>query len=354
MSVFLEILRCILCFDDEESETRGRNRRDTVNNSRYTHLIRESDSQTQIHSPNYFKSRNSSITPPVSNFVKPNSTAESRTLHKNPSVAIKPETGIRTPHKSLEGTQKPNILPPSPPPYPTQCYQHKAINSTNQRLPQPSPSLSKPSSLSKTPPPSVSSSSSSSSKTPPSFPKPLQTSTKPALCLAPSTPTKSRAKNNYIWVEKGASPVCAIPDDLKDLFKKDVVPGVLKKPLSPSTYKDFFDALLFAEDFYIEKWDGFKMENVTLELHEAAIYKRKGKYNNLNVNYEKDDKVFVAFEIDSIPERRPFLLSRHFVSVQPSGKKAELFQGLIYRVVKSNLVLVEFGEDFHYQHYSAC
>ena len=256
MSVFLEILRCILCFDDEESETRGRNRRDTVNNSLYTHLIRESDSQTQIHSPNYFKSRNSSSTPPVSNFVKPNSTADSRPLHKNPSVAIKPETGIRTPHKSLEGTQKPNILPPSPSPYPTQSYQHKAINSTNQRLPQPSPSLSKPlSSLSKPPPPPVSSSSSSSSKTPPSFPKPLQASTKPTLCLAPSTPTKSQAKNNYISVEKGTSPVYAIPEDLKDLFKNDVVPGVLKKPLSLSTYKDFFDALLFAEDFYIEVMD---------------------------------------------------------------------------------------------------
>jgi len=91
-----------------------------------------------------------------------------------------------------------------------------------------------------------------------------------------------------------------------------------------------------------------------LELHEAEIYKRKGKYNKKNMNDEKDDKVFVAFEIDSIPERRPFLLSRDFVSVRPSGTKTEPFQGLIYNVVKSKHVLVEFGEDFHDQHHSAC
>ncbi|GFS39620.1 hypothetical protein Acr_00g0063990 [Actinidia rufa] len=454
MSVFLEILRCILCFDDEESETRGRNRRDTSFEPLFclslaalpaasaapapacaaassSHAIqsntyaaptqRSSTVQQFLRSPAAQSSRQFLRTDPshgrseelrpslpdlkktdrslkdrgeeipefgedagrgtgacdplsdgggesrigsgrgcaepssitrseavpgkdeepekngtVSKKVTSNECVlgleilflcppESRTVHKNPSVAIKPETGIRTPHKSLEGTQKPNILPPSPSPNPTQCYQHKAINSTNQRLPQPSPSLSKPSSLSKTPPPSVPSLSSSSSKTPPSFPKPLQTSTKPTLCLAPSTPTKKMLCLEFL------KSLCPLQHT-----RISLMPCFLPRT---STLRNGMD---------------FKMENVTLELHEAAIYKRKGKYNNLNVNDEKDDKVFAAFEIDSIPERRPFLLSRDFVSVQPSGKKAELFQGLIYRVVKSNLVLVEFGEDFHYQHYSAC
>ncbi|KAF2295963.1 hypothetical protein GH714_035424 [Hevea brasiliensis] len=69
-----------------------------------------------------------------------------------------------------------------------------------------------------------------------------------------------------------------IPKDIKDLIKNDRVPGVLKKPLSMSTYKDYFAALLYAEDFYIE--------------------------------------------------------------------------GVIYRVVRSTTVLVEFSEDFYAQHSS--
>lgn len=42
------------------------------------------------------------------------------------------------------------------------------------------------------------------------------------------------------------------PKDIQDLIKKDMVPEVLKKPLTLSTYKDYFAALLYAEDFYIE------------------------------------------------------------------------------------------------------
>ncbi|CAK9188218.1 unnamed protein product [Ilex paraguariensis] len=103
-----------------------------------------------------------------------------------------------------------------------------------------------------------------------------------------------------------------------------------------------------------QKWDGFEMKNVSLELHKAAIYRRKGGYKNLIESDEKDDKVFVAFKIDSIPERRPFLLSRDFAYVRPSGRNIEPFQGIIYRVVKSNLVLVEFGEDFYLEYDRAC
>ncbi|XP_059633324.1 probable RNA helicase SDE3 isoform X1 [Cornus florida] len=204
---------------------------------------------------------------------------------------------------------------------------------------------------SKSPPPTSSSTSSgthsSSSKPPPPTNKPTLTKASPNL-------TNQQTKTNYVRVDKGASPIYVIPEDIKSLIEKDIVPGVLRKPLSASTYKDYFEALLYAEDYYHEKWDGFEMENVTLKLHAAAIYAKKGKYKDLNKLDEKDDKIFVAFEIDSIPERRPFLLSRDFASVRPSGRNVEPFQGIIYRVVKSNLVLVEFGEDFHSQHYSAC
>ncbi|XP_065621541.1 probable RNA helicase SDE3 [Quercus suber] len=39
------------------------------------------------------------------------------------------------------------------------------------------------------------------------------------------------------------------------------------------------------------------------------------------------------------------------VYAQPSDKEVEAFQGFIYRVVKSNYLLVEFGDDFHSQHH---
>jgi helicase MOV-10 len=55
-----------------------------------------------------------------------------------------------------------------------------------------------------------------------------------------------------MWVQKGMSPIYAIPKDIEDLIKRDKVPGVLNEPLSLSTYKDYFAALLYAEDFYIE------------------------------------------------------------------------------------------------------
>ncbi|KAF7145472.1 hypothetical protein RHSIM_Rhsim04G0216300 [Rhododendron simsii] len=326
---------------------------------------------TQTPTQSYSNSWNSTPTKlpetPNISFVKPKATIHS-------SVVNRPEASVRTPDKSHEAAaQKPKILPPSP--FPTDFSQKKAINpetdkTSQQKSPfglssfssQPSPSLTKSlassaktlPSVSTLPPPPVSLLSSSSFGTPPSSPKPHRPSTKPFLSLAPSNPTNSNSKTAYILDEKDASPIYAIPEDFKDLIKNDVVPGILKRPLSPSTYKDFFEALLYAEDFYLEKWDGFEMEKVTLELEEASIHKRKGKYNKKNVDDEKDDKVFVAFELDSIPERRPFLLSRDFVSVSPSGTKAEPFQGLIYRVVKSNRVLVDFGKDFHAQHYSAC
>ena len=53
-------------------------------------------------------------------------------------------------------------------------------------------------------------------------------------------------------VQKGMSPIYAIPKDIEDMIKINKVPKVLKEPLSLSKYKDYFAALLYAEDFYIE------------------------------------------------------------------------------------------------------
>uniref|UniRef100_A0A6N2M0G5 DNA2/NAM7 helicase helicase domain-containing protein n=1 Tax=Salix viminalis TaxID=40686 RepID=A0A6N2M0G5_SALVM len=139
------------------------------------------------------------------------------------------------------------------------------------------------------------------------------------------------------------SPIYAVPKDIEDLIKRGIVPEALNELLSPSTYKDYFAALLYAEDFYIEsimfllvhryvdkcmpclnqKWSKFKLENITLKLQDAAISKRYGRKEYFSESHEKDDKTFVEFEIDSCRERR---LSRDFALARPSGQKTEPYK----------------------------
>ncbi|KAJ6774885.1 DNA2/NAM7 HELICASE FAMILY [Salix purpurea] len=197
-------------------------------------------------------------------------------------------------------------------------------------------------------PPASSSDQSQSSRLPAKFlSRPSTTSWKPSSSSSKQLPsfkrTLSLASPNSIY---------AVPKDIEDLLKRDIVPEVLNELLSPSTYKDYFAALLYAEDFYTEKWSEFQMEKITLKLQEAAIIKKSGRNEYFSKSHEKDDKTFVEFEIDSCRERRPFLLSRDFALARPSGQKTEPYQGVIYRVVKNNIVLVEFGEDFYLQHHS--
>lgn len=68
------------------------------------------------------------------------------------------------------------------------------------------------------------------------------------------------------------------------------------------------------------------MKDVTLEFDKAAIYKKSTKYKDFGTNLEKKNKTFVVFEIDSVPARRPFLLSRDMVYARPSGKEIKPFQ----------------------------
>uniref|UniRef100_A0A5B7B2P6 Putative RNA helicase SDE3 n=1 Tax=Davidia involucrata TaxID=16924 RepID=A0A5B7B2P6_DAVIN len=404
MSGFLGFLRCILCCDDEEDREHetwlgsgNRNRNDLCYDNRevpnhdtferishpppttYYDSNRISQSDSQIQRENYsnsLKLPQTRITPsvqtreisiridsvpiplplPLPPKILPPSPSQSKTktttlgvgtskpseqgLSPNPNLSPFSSKSLSKPPPVSSSSSKPTKPDQTKPPVSSSLLNPTAFSSKQ------SPSLFRPPPA---PAPSSSSSSSSSSSKPPPPP-----STKPTLSLGPFNLSNDQTKSNYIQVEKGTSPLYVIPEDIKGLIEKDIVPGVLKKPLSPSTYKDYFAALLYAEDYYLEKWDGFEMKDVTLELHEAAIYRRKGKYKDLNEFDKKDDKIFVAFKVDSIPTRRPFLLSRDFASVRPSGREVEPFQGVIYRVVKSNLVLVEFGKDFHSQHYSAC
>ncbi|KAK9266327.1 hypothetical protein L1049_001670 [Liquidambar formosana] len=305
--------------------------------------------------------------PQIPGSIQPRSTSN---IGNNNSAQTKPVFVKRPSEDNHEFHQKPKGISPLPPP--PRVLHSKSVDPGTKRpvdssLPNNlSPFSSQPPPFSFKPAPSSSQIPQSSlslplrpspiqppqfsSDSPPSSSRLPSSCSKPTLSPLTSNPTNQQKKANYVLVQTDTSPIYEIPEDFKDLIKKDIVPGVLKKPVSPLTYKDYFAALLYAEDYYVEKWNGFKLHNVTLKLEKAAIYRKSNKKRYLNERDEKDDKTFVVFEIDSVPERRPFLLSRDFVFVKPSGRKVEPFKGILYRVVKSTRVLVEFGEDFHSQH----
>ncbi|KAK4594675.1 hypothetical protein RGQ29_018388 [Quercus rubra] len=237
--------------------------------------------------------------------------------------------------------------PPSSKSSNTLPHTFSSRSSTSSSNLSPSPSSLKPpvassrsyASVLKTTEPPSASSSPTSKKPPQSSPSvvpnsstlgPRQTSTKqlpafkPILHTAPNNVTDEEGKMSYMY-EKG-TPLYAIPEDIEGQIKRDIVRQVLKHPLSPSTYKAFLAALLYAEDYYLQKWTDFLLEKVTLKLEKATVYKEKNEHKYSDGSDEKDDKIFVAFEIDSVPQRRPFLLSRDMVYAQPSDKEVEAFQ----------------------------
>ena len=74
------------------------------------------------------------------------------------------------------------------------------------------------------------------------------------------------------------------------------------------------------------------MKKVTLELEKAAVFKKSNKNKYSKGSNEKDDKIFVAFDIDCIREKRPYLLSRDMVNARPSDKKVEPFQVSLFLI----------------------
>ncbi|KAG6534340.1 hypothetical protein ZIOFF_008226 [Zingiber officinale] len=117
-----------------------------------------------------------------------------------------------------------------------------------------------------------------------------------------------------------------IPEDIEELIKNDKLPAMM--PLTPHGYADYFRTLLYAEDYELEKWSEYLLEGVTLELREN----KDSKIHNLREisktkSSRNDQHSLVAFEIDAVPERRPYLLSRDFVLVRPSDQiSAEPFK----------------------------
>ncbi|CAL8990393.1 unnamed protein product, partial [Prunus brigantina] len=306
---------------------------------------------TNSSSSTFPKPPTSSSKLPQSTFVNPSSSNASPFILEFPtsvsklqqSSSVDQRSALPKPPTSSSKLPQSTLITPSSPSLQLQ---------TPSSRPSP-PKLPSPSSSSK--PPQASSKSHSSSPNPPTSSKPSPSSRPPAssntlppifkqiLSPASSDVITEKGKKNYVSVvEKGSLPIFTIPEDFKDLIKNDIVPKVLKQPLSSTTYKDYFAALLYAEEFYHEKWADFNMKNVTLKLQKAAVYK----------NQDNEEKTFVEFMIDSVPQNRPFLLSRDLVYVRPSGTNAEHFQGIIHRIIKSNLVSVEFEDEFYDYHYS--
>ncbi|TXG56931.1 hypothetical protein EZV62_018244 [Acer yangbiense] len=377
MSFFLEILGCILCWEDERPDDRD-------DETSYTLLGSGSHNRTihQSYSPSNYEQNYGSSSPVTS----------TRTLSSNTSVQNRVVIGSRTSNSasterinqvslntndlsallhaaytsrqpSTSSSQSPFLSETSPKPPAASLISSpssapKSTTSSYKSSPSSStlfPSVSKPATPFSKPPPSSpkppSSSASSFGPTTTSTNKPSQSS-KVTLSPASSGLTDKKNKMKYTMYEKDPMPIYIIPNDIKDYIEKDIVPGVLNKPLSPSTYTDNFAALLYAEDHYIEqKWSDFQLENVTLELQEAEIYRKFSNKKHFHESDEKKVKLVAAFEIDSVPGRRPYLLSRDFVFAKPTARNIDPFQGIIYRVQKSTTVLVEFEEDFYSQHH---
>ncbi|KAM5566386.1 putative RNA helicase SDE3 [Rosa sericea] len=358
MSGFFDLLRCLLCCSDEPDCHRT--------SSHYTRnrFIDTADEEAQVAPSHYYTSSSSpspSPSPRLSHLPTSTSTSfqshyysrdfGNSLLHSPPTSSYKPppqSTPTPTPPASqyYSSNNKPPVtsfISSSSSSKPTPSSTIKPSSSSPKKPPQPTSSNSKPNPSSQKPPPH--SSSPSSPKLPPVY--------KSILSLASSSSSSSSnvinqhqqdgKKTAYVCVEEDPLPVFMIPEDIKALIKNQIVPKVLNRPLSPTTYKDYFAALLYSEDFYLEKWSDFLLKGVTLALDESSIYK----------NREKEDKTFVAFELDSVPEERPFLLSRDLVFARPVGKSiAEPFKGFIYKVVRSKHVLVEFDDGFYSNHHS--
>ncbi|KAL5810419.1 hypothetical protein ACOSQ4_026987 [Xanthoceras sorbifolium] len=299
----------------------------------------------------FSKSHPPSPKPPSSSF-KPSSSSVGSTPSFKPSSSSVGSTSSSTGYASIKSAERINQVSQN-----SKDLQSPAVPSSSSNLfpsvYKPATPFSKPHPSSPKPPSSSFKPSSSSVGSTPSSPKPVQ-SFKVTLSPASSGQTDKKNKMKYVSYEKDPLPIYIIPKDIADLIEKDIVPGVLYKPLSPSTYMDYFAALLYAEDHYIEKWSDFQLVNITVELKEASIYRKLNDKTHFRESDERKDTLFAAFEVDSIPERRPFLLSRDFVLAKPTGSKVDPFRGIIYRVVKSTTVLVEFEEDFYCQHRPNC
>ncbi|XP_022993138.1 probable RNA helicase SDE3 isoform X2 [Cucurbita maxima] len=402
MSVFLDILRCFCCCCDDPDHDNNYREIYTANSSERFRVSNVSDSSSYQkiqpdtsavtpllyydHYPNYSKAKESTLeksstasynaktsnlyqhsSKPQSSpvFSKPSSHAaapncgksssssfgahslSSSTLEKSSTASYNAKTSSLLQHSSKPQSSHPTPSGSISPSSSSSSFRAHSLSSSLLR-PQETSYLRSPSPVSSDLPRSSVNQLVSSSKLPTPTPKPSYSLPSPSTTSFPEPPR-----------EQTLHPTLTLylaPKDVENLIKNDIEPHVLRKPLSPSTYKSYFAALLYAEDYYYKKWSDYKLRNVSLELQQITIHKGPNKKTKFN-GHEKVIKTFVAFEIDSVPERRPFLLSRDLVHARLCERKLEPFQGLVYRISTSNyqlsmknILLVNFGEDFHFRH----
>ncbi|PRQ54840.1 putative RNA helicase SDE3, P-loop containing nucleoside triphosphate hydrolase [Rosa chinensis] len=312
-------------------------------------------------------SSSSPETPPQRQPTSSNSKPHPASAEPPPYSSKPPSSPASSKPPSSPASSKPpsSAASPQPPAYSSKPPASPACSSkppSSPVSPQPPAYSSKPSSSPsspKHPPTHFSIPSPSPPPSPPKCPPVFKSVLRPASSSSNNDDISQNQqygkRTAYVCVEEDPLPVFMIPEDVEALIKKEIAPKVLNRPLSPTTYKDYFAALLYSEDFYLEKWSDFLLKGVTLALDESPIYKNRKKealYKNRKKE-DKEDKTFVAFELDRVPEERPFLLSRDLVLARPVGKSStEPFKGPIHKVVGSNRVLVEFEDGFYSYHHS--
>lgn len=223
--------------------------------------VQESSQRTNEISPNF----SNSLQPPSFSYTYSHSSSDLppfssifSSVPRNPPKSSSSASSLKGP-PSPTG---PSSSSPKPPPtskpviYPTTSHAVSEERKTGYILKKGATSLFA-SSISNLPP-SSSSSSPVLPNPPKSSPKPSASSLKgppptfkPVLYPTTTTPGNEERKQSYI-LEKGTSPIFAIPEYIKGQIKENIVPEILKQPLSPSTYKAYFTALLYAEEFYLE------------------------------------------------------------------------------------------------------
>lgn len=245
----LSFLRCVLCCDDEI------NTRQTSSEFYYDESPSQSCNYHVI--PNNYDTFSRTTLP--NSFPSPQTATTTRyqedfcTTYRfpqksnTPSVYNPPKQTLPRINVSVNSRVDPKKPPDVPTATRTNVIPKPTSSSSYSRLPtSPSPKIGS----------SFSSSSSSPFVTIPRSPKSSPVITKPILARAGSTLTSDQTKSQYKVVEKGSTPLYVIPEDIKSLIRKDIVPGILRKPLSPQTYKDYFATLLYAEDYYLEVLPG--------------------------------------------------------------------------------------------------
>lgn len=248
MSSFLDLLRCLLCCEYEVD----RNHFDSGITSRdyFQEPTSYSSTPHQSSIPSSFLVPEEPKLPllSTSSYNYTHSGISSSSIYQSPTP-IKPPTSSSEPPKSSSYQTRPSGPQiSSPKPSLSSFKASKPLPHESSAPSCPSSSRSSLASFNSSPSPS---SNPSSQKLPPIF--------KPTLREVFPNATNQKGQANYVWVEKDSLPLYMIPEDMKDLIKNDIVPDVLKKPLSPLTYKDYFAALLYAEEYYSKVCFGFSL-----------------------------------------------------------------------------------------------